>query len=151
MQARATSRQSRADALRQGLPVNGGRLLEIRAPLFKIGLAVCKNEVRPGCYIDERSNCRGASVMDGNSDYGGECDVIIQSSGQLSGRFWIDIEFNGRRLPQSNAVLSVSRRVGVRLKEAGLLLFDLDDGRKLHGTISVVLATESVIALTRIA
>jgi hypothetical protein len=88
--------------------------------------------------------------MDGHLDYGGECDVIVRATGVSPGRFWIEIEFEERGLPQSVAVLSVPKQLGVELMDAGPLLLALDDGRKLHGTVSQVLGTEAVVALTRL-
>jgi hypothetical protein len=91
---------------------------------------------------------RDGKAMGADLDYGGECEVIIQATGQSRGRFWIDIEFNGHGILQSVAILSVRKPVGAGLKDAGPLLLTLDDGRQLHATVSLVLATETSVALT---
>ena len=83
-------------------------------------------------------------------DYGGECDVIVQATGERSGRFWIDIEFSKVGLPQSLAALAVPCQVGAELKRAGPLVVRLDDGRRLYGVVTLVTAGQTLMGITRL-
>jgi hypothetical protein len=79
--------------------------------------------------------------------YGGECTVANAATGATMGRFWIDIEFRRGRRAVAVAVVTVPEITGVALRDAGVLILYLDDGRQLRGAVSTVLSSETMLAL----
>jgi hypothetical protein len=87
--------------------------------------------------------------MVSRTSFGGECTITSATTGEPLGRFWIDVDFGRGPRQMTVAVLSASDVAGARLRDAGALLLHLDDGRQLRGSVSTVLKTESILALTR--
>jgi hypothetical protein len=75
--------------------------------------------------------------------YGGECCVTETVSGHRIGRFWIEVDFDARGHFALVAILTVPEATAAKLRRAGMLAFELDDGRRLRGTIVTVSRTEA--------
>jgi hypothetical protein len=87
--------------------------------------------------------------MVSRTSFGGECTISSVTTGEMLGRFWIDVEFRRGRRQITVAILSTPDIAGTRLRDAGALLVHLDDGRQLRGRVSTILKRETIVALNQ--